>query len=103
MNVARICGGIIWMAGPAPLLDICPLGVFLRPFGKLDMIFTISARCAGYVLANSYYYQGRVGPVRMVYLCRYFADAETRCSLWLLLLLEVSCVGCCVVVLRVEL
>ena len=38
INVARICGGIIWMAGPAPLLDICPLGVFLRPFGKPDIV-----------------------------------------------------------------
>ena len=31
------------MAGPAPLLDICPLGVFLRPFGKLDMMAELVA------------------------------------------------------------
>lgn len=40
------------MAGPAPLLDICPLGVFLRPFGKLDMMAELAVSwfvfpCAG--------------------------------------------------------
>ena len=35
MKVARMCGGIIWMAGPLPLDDICPRGVFFLPLEKL--------------------------------------------------------------------
>jgi hypothetical protein len=30
-----MCGGIIWMAGPLPLDDICPRGVFFLPLEKL--------------------------------------------------------------------
>ena len=46
------------MAGPAPLLDICPLGVFLRPFGKLDMMAELDVSwfvfpCAPRVYAKS--------------------------------------------------
>ena len=39
MNVARMCGGIIMMAGPEPLLDIWPLGVMARFLPKLMVAF----------------------------------------------------------------
>jgi len=34
MKVARMCGGIIMIAGPDPEEDIWPLGVMALPFGK---------------------------------------------------------------------
>lgn len=57
MNVARMCGGIIMMAGPEPLLDIWPLGVMARFLPKLMVAFVficVVLLCDGAPFSFSY-------------------------------------------------